>query len=96
MDNQKHGIGKQMYAKVGEYYGYWENGNMGGATKEMKKDGEVSASQLEGRGLPQSTLRKGSSRGYAGCRENLARTPRWSTKHWPQSFQPTPSTQSRL
>ena len=26
VDNKKHGIGKQMYAKVGEYYGYWENG----------------------------------------------------------------------
>ena len=30
VDNQKHGIGKQMYAKVGEYYGYWESGNRHG------------------------------------------------------------------
>ena len=30
VDNNKHGIGKQMYPKCGEYYGYWENGERHG------------------------------------------------------------------
>ncbi len=29
-NNLKSGIGKQMYANVGEYYGYWEEGKRHG------------------------------------------------------------------
>ena len=37
----KHGIGKQQYAKVGEYYGYWEQGQRCGEGVMTYKNEDV-------------------------------------------------------